>query len=156
VMMPVVPMYHANAWGLAHASALVGAKQVLPGPHLDAASVLDLLDRERVTLSAAVPTVWLAVAEMLGQQVGRWRLQPGLRVVCGGSAIPESLIRGLDRHGIQIRQAWGMTEMSPLGTVCSLHAHHVDLPEDAQIAIRAKQGPAIPFVDLRAMVGSRE
>jgi len=117
-VMPVVPMFHANAWGLPYASVMMGARPVFPGPALDAESVLDLMSRERVTMSAGVPTVWIAVLELLDRERGRWKLEPGLRLVVGGSAAPESLIRGFDRHGITVVHAWGMTEMSPLGSVC--------------------------------------
>jgi fatty-acyl-CoA synthase len=153
-VLPIVPMFHANAWGLAHAAAMVGAKQVLPGPHLDAMSVLELLESERVTVAAGVPTVWMAVADALQQQPGRWKPAPGTRVLCGGSAVPEALIRAFDAYGAEVRQAWGMTELSPLGTCCTLRAHMVERPEADRVAIRARQGAAIPFVDVRAVVGS--
>jgi fatty-acyl-CoA synthase len=156
VLLPIVPMFHANAWGLAHAGAMVGCKHVLPGPHLDALSVLDLLQSEGVTRAAGVPTVWMGVLDALEQQPGKWKLAPGLIVMSGGSAVPESLIRAMDRHGMETRQAWGMTELSPLGTFCTLRAHMRGLPEEERTAIRARQGTAAPFVDLRAMVGSRE
>jgi fatty-acyl-CoA synthase len=156
VLLPIVPMFHANAWGLAHAAAMVGCKQVLPGPHLDALSVLDLLQSEGVTRAAGVPTVWMGVLDALEQQRERWKLASGLLVMSGGSAVPESLIRALDRHGMEVRQAWGMTELSPLGTFCTLRAHMRGLPEEERTAIRARQGTAAPFVDLRAMVGSQE
>jgi fatty-acyl-CoA synthase len=156
VLLPIVPMFHANAWGLAHGAAMVGCKQVLPGPHLDALSVLELLQGEGVTRAAGVPTVWMGVVEALEQQPAKWKLAPGLMVMSGGSAVPESLIRALGRHGMELRQAWGMTELSPLGTFCTLRAHMRELPEVEQVAIRARQGSAAPFVDLRAMVGSQE
>jgi len=155
-VLPIVPMFHANAWGLPHAAAMVGSKLVLPGPHLDAASVLELLDAERVTLAAGVPTVWMAAIDALDRQPDRWKLQPGLLVICGGSAVPERLIRAFDRYGVEVRQAWGMTELSPLGTFCTVRAHMRDLPEAGRVAVRARQGPAVPFVDIRAMVGCRE
>ena len=155
-LLPIVPMFHANAWGMPHAAAMVGCKLVLPGPHLDAANVLKLLDGERVTRSAGVPTVWMAVAEALDAHPGRWKLQPGVRVMCGGSAVPEALIGALDRHGIEIRQAWGMTEMSPLGTFCTVRSHLHERSEAERVAIRARQGTAVPFVDVRAVVGSTE
>ncbi|HTS24899.1 MAG TPA: long-chain fatty acid--CoA ligase [Bryobacteraceae bacterium] len=155
-ILPIVPLFHANAWGTPFAAAMVGARQVLPGPNLDAVSLLDLLELEKVTCSGAVPTVWMAILELLDQNPGRWKLQPRLRVLCGGSAVPESMIRAFDRHGIEIRQAWGMTEMSPLGTVCCVKSGLSDEPEAARWAIRAKQGFATPFVELRAMVGERE
>src|SRR5579883_2950739 len=149
-VMAVVPQFHANAWGLPFAATMVGAKQVLPGPHLDAVSLLDLMEAERVTLAAGVPTVWTALLEQLDRFPRRWSLLPGIRLVVGGSAVAESLIRGLDRHGVRVIQAWGMTETSPLGSVC-----HVRRPTpadpDAQYATRAKQGIAVPFLDMRIM-----
>jgi len=156
VLLPIVPMFHANAWGLPHVAAMVGCKLVLPGPHLDPLSVLELMDSERVTCAAGVPTVWMGVVDALEQNLGRWSLQPGLMVMSGGSAVSEGLIRALQRHGIEARQAWGMTELSPLGTFCTVRSHMRELPEEEQVAIRARQGPPAPFVDLRATVGSTE
>ena len=148
-VMPVVPMFHANAWGLAHAVAMAGARCVLPGPHLDPASLLDLCAAERVTLAAGVPTIWNGVLQALDAEPGRWSLDPALRTVVGGSAASEAMIRGFDRHGIRTIHAWGMTEMSPIGTASVLKASMDDLDRDAQYAYRAKQGPAMPFVEMR-------
>jgi fatty-acyl-CoA synthase len=156
VLLPIVPMFHANAWGLPHAAAMVGCKFVLPGPHLDPVSVLELLESERVTKGAGVPTVWMGVIDALEKPGAAWKLQPGLMVMSGGSAVPEWMIRSLDQHGIEMRQAWGMTELSPLGTFCTLREHMLGLPEEERVARRALQGPAAPFVDIRAMVGSTE
>ena len=114
-VMPVVPMFHANAWGLPYASVMMGAKPVFPGPGLDAESVLDLMSRERVTMSAGVPTVWIAVLEALDREPGRWSVEPGLRLIVGGSAAPEALIRGFDRHGITVLHAWGNDRDVPAG-----------------------------------------
>ena len=114
-VMPVVPMFHANAWGLPYASVMMGARAVFPGPALDAESVLELLSRERVTMSAGVPTVWLAVLEALDREPGRWRLEPGLRLIVGGSAAPESLIRAFDRHGDHRRPRLGHDRDVPAG-----------------------------------------
>ncbi|HEV2446154.1 MAG TPA: AMP-binding protein, partial [Candidatus Sulfopaludibacter sp.] len=100
-IMPIVPMFHANGWGIAHASTMIGNKMVLPGPHLDACSLLDLLDGEQVTRAGGVPTVWLGIRDALDQNPGRWKLHPGLKVFIGGQAVPETLIRGLARHGIE-------------------------------------------------------
>ena len=152
---PIVPMFHANAWGLPYASAMVGAKQVLPGPNLDPVSLLDLLDTEKVTRSGAVPTIWMGILEALDRHPGRWELQPGLKVFSGGSAVPETLIRAFDRHGIEIVQAWGMTEMSPLGTVCYVKSTLSERREQERMAIRTKQGLQAPFVEIRAMVGEK-
>ena len=114
-LLPVVPMFHANAWGLPHAATMMGTKLVLPGPHLDAVSLLELMQSERVTIAAGVPTVWMAILDALEKEPGRWKLAPDLRMVVGGSAAPEAMIRAFDRHGLRVVHAWGMTEMSPVG-----------------------------------------
>jgi len=155
-VMPIVPMFHANGWGVPYAAAMVGAKQVLPGPHLDACSLLELLEREKVTRAAGVPTVWLGIIEQLERNPGGWKLQPGLRAAIGGQAAPESMIRALDRHGIEVRQAWGMTETAPVGTFAVLKSHMSEWPEQERVAVRATQGMAVPCIEIRAMVGDRE
>ncbi|MGZ8666368.1 MAG: long-chain fatty acid--CoA ligase [Solirubrobacterales bacterium] len=148
-ILPVVPMFHANAWGLPYAAAFTGARLVLPGPHLDAESILDLLEGERVTMTAGVPTVWMAILAALDAEPGRWDLSSLRRMVVGGAAVPQSMIEGFERHGLEVLQAWGMTETSPLGTVC--HASPAlgsGSPE--QYAYRARQGVAVPLVEIRA------
>ncbi len=150
-LLPVVPMFHVNAWGLPYACALAGTKQVMPGPHLDAVNLLDLMQTEKVTVGAGVPTIWLGILEALDKEPKRWSFQPGLRMVVGGSAAPQSLIRGLDKHGMRVQHAWGMTEMSPVGTVSELRSEMLQLPYDQQLAKRAKQGPPVPFVETRAI-----
>ena len=151
VVLPVVPMFHVNAWGLPYGCALAGAKLVFPGPHLDAESLLDLLERERVTLGAGVPTIWMGILDALEKNPGRWKLQPGLRMVVGGSAAPEALIRGFDKHGLRLVHAWGMTEMSPLGSIGFLKEKMRELPYDEQVRIRAKQGVPSSLVQVRAV-----
>ena len=150
-IMPVVPMFHANGWGLPYAAAAAGARIVLPGPHLDPVSLLDLCEAERVTLAAGVPTIWNGILQALDAEPGRWSLDPALRTAVGGSAASEAMIRGFDRHGIRTIHAWGMTEMTPLGTAALLKASMQGLDEDAQYDYRAKQGTALPFVDMRLM-----
>jgi fatty-acyl-CoA synthase len=150
VILPVVPMFHANAWGLPYAAALAGAALVLPGPRLDAESVLDLLASERVTLSAGVPTVWMSVLQALNSEPDRWDLSALQRLLVGGSAVPRSMLEGFDRHGMTIIHAWGMTETSPLGSVCRLPVELDEASTDEQYDYRARQGVAVPFVDLRA------
>jgi fatty-acyl-CoA synthase len=154
--LPIVPMFHANAWGCPYAAAMVGAKQVLPGSSLDAVCLLDLLEAEKVTRSAGVPTVWMGILDALDRHPGRWKLQPGLKVFSGGSAVPEWMVRAFDRHGIEIVHAWGMTEMTPLGTMCRVKSTLSEWPEQERIAIRTRQGLQVPFVDIRAMVGEKE
>jgi fatty-acyl-CoA synthase len=149
-ILPVVPMFHANAWGMPYTGTFVGAALVLPGPMLDPASVLDLLAEERVTLSAGVPTVWMGVLQALDAEPDRWDLSSLQRLLVGGSAVPRSLLEGFDRHGLTIIQAWGMTETTPLGSVCRLTADLVDAPQAEQYDYRARQGIPVPFVDIRA------
>jgi fatty-acyl-CoA synthase len=143
-------MFHANAWGLPYAAAFAGAALVLPGPRLDAVNVLDLLADERVTMTAGVPTVWMAVLQALDAEPDRWDLSRLQRLIVGGSAAPKSMLEGFDRHGLTIIHAWGMTEMSPLGTVCRLPLELESAPVEGQYEYRARQGTATPFVDIRA------
>jgi len=151
VVLPVVPMFHVNSWGIPFACPLFGAGQVLPGPYLDAKSVLDLLSRERVTLTAGVPTVWLAVLQELDSNAAAYDLSALRAIIVGGSAAPASLIRGFEeRHGLQVISAWGMTEMSPVGTWCNMPAALREAPADERFRYRAKQGVPVPFVEIRA------
>ncbi len=151
VVLPVVPMFHANAWGIPFAAVMAGTKLVFPGPHMDAENLLDLFERERVNLAAGVPTVWMAILEALDGNPSRWQLTPGLRMVVGGSAAPESMIRAFDRHGLRVIHAWGMTETSPLGSVAWVRPSVRAIGEDAEYAARAKQGIPAPFVEVRAV-----
>lgn len=151
VLLPVVPMFHANAWGLPFTAALVGAKQVHPGPHLDPTSLLDLYEREKVTVSAGVPTIWLGIQKAVEAEPDRWTLQDGLRMVVGGSAAPEAMIRKMDELGMEVIHAWGMTETSPLGSVATIKPSIEDKGEDVIYATRAKQGLPAPFVEVRAV-----
>ncbi|HEY1508446.1 MAG TPA: long-chain fatty acid--CoA ligase [Solirubrobacteraceae bacterium] len=149
-ILPVVPMFHANAWGLPYTATFAGAALVLPGPKLDPVNVLDLIADERVTLTAGVPTVWMALLAALDAEPDRWDLSALKRLLVGGSAVPRSLLEGFDRHGLTIIQAWGMTETSPLGSVCRLTPDLVDAPAEQQYDHRSRQGIPIPFVDIRA------
>jgi fatty-acyl-CoA synthase len=149
-LLPVVPMFHANAWGLPYTASLAGAALVLPGPKLDAVSVLDLLADERVTMSAGVPTVWMAVLEALDAEPDRWDLSALERLIVGGSAAPRSMLEGFDRHGLAVVHAWGMTETSPLGSVCRLPRELDDAGENERYDYRGRQGTACPFVEMRA------
>ena len=149
-VLPVVPMFHANAWGLPYTAAFAGAKLVLPGPLLDPVNVLDLLAGEQVTMTAGVPTVWMAVLQALDAEPDRWDLHALQRLIVGGSAAPPSLLQGFDRHGLTIIHAWGMTETSPLGSVCRLPAELDELSAQAQYDYRSRQGVASPFVEIRA------
>ena len=149
-VLPVVPMFHANAWGLIYTATVIGCKLVLPGPKLDPESVLELLETERVTVSAGVPTVWMAMLAALDAEPDRWDLSALRLLLVGGSAAPPSLLRGLDRHGLTLLHAWGMTETSPLGSVCRLPAELEDASVDDQIDYRSRQGRPSPFVEIRA------
>lgn len=149
-LLPVVPMFHANAWGLPYAAALLGAGLVLPGSRLDSASVLDLLAAEQVTMTAGVPTVWMAMLDALDAEPQRWDLSCLDRLVVGGAAVPRSMLEGYDRHGLTVVQAWGMTETAPLGAVSRLPADLQESSTDERYKFRARQGVAMPFFDIRA------
>lgn len=149
-ILPVVPMFHANAWGLPYIAALTGSGLVLPGPRLDAESVLDLLASERVTITAGVPTVWMALLNALDAEPDRWDLSALRLLIVGGSAVPRSMIEGFDRHRLTIVQAWGMTETSPMGTICRLAPDLDEAPLEQQYEYRSRQGVPSPFVEIRA------
>ncbi len=150
VVLPVVPMFHVNAWGLPYTCALVGAAQVLPGPYLDGESLLDLFAREQVTFTAGVPTIWFGILAALDKAPDRWALRPGMRMVVGGSAAPRSLIERFDKHGLRVIHAWGMTETTPLGSVAFVRSSLVGASEDEVYTVRAKQGLPVAFVEVRA------
>ena len=138
-VLPVVPMFHANAWGLIYAAPICGAKLVLPGAKLDGASIYELLDKEQVTLSAGVPTVWLALLDYCAQN--KFKMSSVKRSLIGGSAVPISMIsRFWKEHGVEVVQGWGMTEMSPLGTTTRFNRGERQLSDDERFAITAKQG----------------
>jgi fatty-acyl-CoA synthase len=151
VILPVVPMFHVNAWGLPFTCTMVGATQVFPGPFLDPDSLLDLLASERVTVTAGVPTVWMGLLQALDKNPGKYDLSRCRAVVCGGSAASPALIRGFqERHGLSIVHAWGMTEMTPLGTVCLVPSYLAESPFDEQLRYRARQGVPQALVEIRA------
>jgi len=150
-VLPIVPMFHVNAWGLPFTATWFGCNQVFPGPFLDPQSVLSLLVSERVTLTAGVPTVWLGVLQELDKNPGKHDLSSLRAIVIGGSAAPISMIRGYqERHGLHIIHAWGMTEMTPLGTLCNIPSSLKDAPIDEQLRYRARQGTPMPLVEIRA------
>jgi len=150
VLMPVVPMFHANAWGMPFAGVMVGAKLVFPGPHLQPRDIAELIQNERVTVTAGVPTIWIGLYALLERE--RYDLS-SLRVMpVGGSAMPRALIEAFEkRFGIRVAHAWGMTEMTPLGTVANLKSYMADWPEEERFAIRAKQGMPVVGVEIRAV-----
>jgi fatty-acyl-CoA synthase len=153
---PVVPMFHVNAWGIPFTAVMAGAKLAFPGPHLDAVNLLDLYQSEHVTLTAGVPTIWAGILQALDQEPGRWKLTAGMRMVVGGAAAPESMIRAFDRHHLRVIHGWGMTETSPAAAVNYVKRGVDGLGPDEQYALRAKQGVPLPFVEVRAMAGERE
>lgn len=147
-LLPVVPMFHAAAWGVPFAAAATGAKIVFPGPHLDGQSLLGLMDGEAVTLAAGVPTIWIGILAALDQEPMRWNVKKIRSMVIGGSAAPPALIDGFQkRHGLTVTHAWGMTETNPLGTLARLRKHHENASDDEKLAVRASQGYAVAFVE---------
>jgi len=147
-VLPVVPMFHVNAWGLPYTAALIGCKLVMPGHHLDGASLYDLFEKEKVTFSAGVPTIWLGLLNHV--KANNLKFSTFKSTVIGGAACPPAMIKTLqDDYGVEVIHAWGMTEMSPLGTLSRLKAKHADLPKDAKDAILVKQGKGIYGVDMR-------
>jgi len=151
VLMPVVPMFHVNAWGLPYSGIMMGSKLVLPGPFMDAKNLLELCESEQITLAAGVPTIWMEILQALESEPQKWTLSKNLRTIIGGSAVPESMIRGFDRHDITIIHAWGMTEMTPIGTVSRLKVEMDCLDINRKYELRAKQGIPVPFVEVRAV-----
>jgi len=146
VILPVVPMFHANAWGLAHAAPMCGGNLVLPGPDLSPPAIASLIEDERVTLAAGVPTIWRGVlGELDGRDVSSLN-----RILCGGSAVPRALSEAYrERIGLPILQAWGMTETSPLASVARVKSTLADRSEDELADLRATVGLASPLVELR-------
>lgn len=147
-VLPIVPMFHANAWGLVYASAMAGCRIVLPGPHLDGASICSLINDEQVDFTAAVPTVWsmlLAYMESSGKRIDCLQ-----SVIIGGSAVPAAMIESFEqKYGVEVWQAWGMTELSPLGSINKPLRGQRDLPYAEQLAIKVKQGRAVFGVEMK-------
>jgi acyl-CoA synthetase (AMP-forming)/AMP-acid ligase II len=147
-VLPVVPMFHVNAWGIPYSAALAGAKLVFPGPALDGKSVYELIEAEKVNYAAGVPTVWQM---LLGHmKPNKLRFSTLTRTVIGGSACPPAMIDAFrEEYGVEVLHAWGMTEMSPLGTLCTLKNKHLTMPAEEQMKIRLKQGRAVYGVDMK-------
>ncbi len=152
-VLPVVPMFHVNAWGIPYSAALTGCKLVFPGPAMDGKSIYELIEAEKVTYAAGVPTVWQM---MLGHmKPAGLKFSTLRRTVIGGSACPPAMITAFqDDFGVEVLHAWGMTEMSPLGTLCTLKNKQLDLSKDEQMKIRQKQGRAIFGVDMKIVDGN--
>jgi len=148
VILPVVPMFHVNAWGLPYACAMSGVKMVFPGQHLDGKSLHELFEREEVTMSAGVPTVWLGLLNFMKEQ--KLRFTTLKRVVIGGSACPPAMLKTFqEEYGVSVLHAWGMTEMSPLGTATTFKAKHTKWGEADRAKLQCKQGRALFGVDMR-------
>ena len=147
-ILPVVPMFHVNAWGIPYSAAMVGAKLVFPGAALDGKSVYDLIENEGVTFAAGVPTVWQML--LTHMKPGNLKFSTLQRTVIGGSACPPAMITAFrEEYNVDVLHAWGMTELSPLGTLCTLKNKHLKLPEAEQMKIRLKQGRAIFGIDMK-------
>jgi fatty-acyl-CoA synthase len=145
-ILAVVPMFHANAWGLAHAGVAVGAKLVMPGPELSAPAIANLIETEKVSVAAGVPTIWMGVLpELKGRDISALRTIP-----CGGSAVPKSLSKAYrEQTGLPILQAWGMTETSPVASVCHVRSGELDLSDEDQDELRTSIGTVIPGIEFR-------
>jgi fatty-acyl-CoA synthase len=146
-ILPVVPMFHVNAWGVPYSAPMVGAKIVFPGAALDGKSLFELMEAERVTCAAGVPTVWMGLLNHL--QAGGLRFSTLQRTSVGGAACPPAMIEAFHGLDVEVLHGWGMTEMSPLGTVCKLKPKHDSLSSEEQVRILAKQGRAVFGVDLK-------
>ena len=148
VILPVVPMFHVNAWGLPYIAPMVGAKLVFPGPHLDGKSLYELFETEQVTFSAGVPTVWQGLLAFM--EANHLKFSTMNRTVIGGSACPPAMIKLLqDKYGVDVLHAWGMTEMSPLGTVCTFKQKHAGMSSTERLPVQYKQGRALFGVDMK-------
>jgi fatty-acyl-CoA synthase len=150
-VLPIASMFHVNAWGFPFAAVMNGSKLVLPGRNLQPQALLDLIVQERVTLTAGVPSLLQAVLNTIEEHPGRWKLPQGLRVVLGGAAAPESMLRRFDKLGVQAVHLWGMTETSPVATASTLQPCMADWSVDQLYAQRARQGMPLPFTDARVV-----
>ena len=152
VVLPIVPMFHVNAWGIPYSAPLVGAKLVFPGPGLDGASLYELFEKEKVTSSSGVPTVWLGLINYLRQN--NLKLSTLKMTVIGGSACPPAMMKTLqDEYGIEVRHGWGMTEMSPVGTVNTAKEKHLGLPPAQRFELALKQGRPLYGVEMKIVDG---
>jgi fatty-acyl-CoA synthase len=149
-ILPVVPMFHANAWGYPYIATMIGAKLVYPGPHLDPESLLDAFVQEGVTWTAGVPTIWMGILQLLDGDPGKWDLSRMKGMLVGGSAAPRAMIAGFkQRHGLNVVHGWGMTETSPVASTAMLPGPLADADEETQFDYIAMQGVPLPFVELR-------
>ena len=155
-VLPIASMFHVNAWGLPYAAALNGSRLVLPGSNLQAEALLDLMEREHVTVAAGVPAILQSILQAADQHPGRWKLSDGLRILAGGSAAPESMFRRFDKLGVRLIHAWGMTETSPVAAVSRPHPGMSGWPREAIYQKRTRHGVPPPFIDLRIVGDSGE
>jgi fatty-acyl-CoA synthase len=156
-LLPVVPMFHANAWGYPYLAAMLGTKLVFPGPHLDPESLLEDFVQEKVTWTAGVPTIWLGMLQMLDASDGKWDLSNMKGMLVGGSAVPRAMIAAYkDRHGLNVVQGWGMTETSPVASVSDFIGDLQDADQDTQFDFVAMAGIPLPLVEIRVRAGDEE
>jgi fatty-acyl-CoA synthase len=152
-ILPVVPMFHVNAWGIPYAAAMCGAKMVLPGARMDGEALYELMENEGVTLSAGVPTVWMMLLAYMEENNKKFSSMK--RTVIGGAAAPRAMIETFEKdYGVNVLHAWGMTEMSPLGTACNLKKKHLGISQDEKIDLSLKQGRAVYGVDMKIVDGA--
>jgi fatty-acyl-CoA synthase len=156
-LLPVVPMFHANAWGYPYLAAMIGSKLVFPGPHLDPESLLEDFVEEKVTWTAGVPTIWLGMLQMLDANPGKWDLSHMKGMLVGGSAVPRSMIAAYkERHGLNVVQGWGMTETSPVASVTDFVGDLRRADQDTQFDYVAMAGMPLPLVELRVRAGDED
>jgi fatty-acyl-CoA synthase len=156
-MLPVVPMFHANAWGYPYVATMTGSKLVYPGPHLDPESLLDLMASERVAWAAGVPSIWMGILQLLDADPDRWDLSAMKAMLVGGSAVPRAMIEAYERrHGLRIVQGWGMTETSPVASTAALPHDLADVDDETRFDIESWAGMPLPFVEIRVRVGDDE
>jgi len=148
-VLPATPMFHANCWGVPYVCMMMGIRMIFPGPHLHPEDLLDLIGAEKPTYVLGVPTIWLTMLNLLDSQPERFQLPPRMRMLVGGAAVPEALIRAYKRHGATISQGWGMTEMSPLGTISYIKPELQHLDEEQRFARYATAGVLAPLIDYR-------
>jgi acyl-CoA synthetase (AMP-forming)/AMP-acid ligase II len=152
-ILPVVPMFHVNAWGIPYAAAMCGAKMVMPGARMDGEALFELMESEQVTLSAGVPTIWMMLLAYMKEN--NKKLTTMKRTVIGGAAAPKAMIETFEKdYNVNVIHAWGMTEMSPIGTACNLKKKHTGLSLDDKIELSLKQGRAVYGVDMKIVDGT--
>ena len=148
-VMPATPMFHANCWGIPYACVMMGIKMIFPGPHLHPEDLLGLMMAEKPSYALGVPTIWMSMAQLLESDPKKYQLPPGIRMLVGGAAMPEALIRTYAKHGAQVTHGWGMTEMSPLGSASYLKPELQEIDEDEKFRRLAMAGVPAPIMDMR-------